>query len=53
MATLCGMPRPLRIEYEGVLYHLMSRGHRNSKSKRDANRNPHGDADPASGHADV
>ena len=28
MATRCGMPRPLRIEYEGALYHVMSRSDR-------------------------
>lgn len=28
LATLGGMPRPLRIQYEGALYHVMSRGDR-------------------------
>jgi putative transposase len=26
LTTLCGMPRPLRIQYEGARYHVMSRG---------------------------
>jgi REP element-mobilizing transposase RayT len=28
LATLGGVPRPLRIQYPGALYHLMSRGDR-------------------------
>ena len=28
LVTLCDVPRPLRIQYQGALYHVMSRGDR-------------------------
>jgi hypothetical protein len=43
-ATLCPMPRKLRIEYEDAIYHLMNRGdHRDNIFHNDKDRKGVGD----------
>jgi len=35
LAKLCGMARPLRIEYAGAIYHAMARGNARQRIFRD------------------